>query len=63
MRCVCALTRCALCGKGERAGGHDWKTGKAKDGHVFKNNNLPDDLNEYGFKDRFVANKHKAEKL
>lgn len=51
------------CGKGERAGSHDWKTGKAPDGHYFKNNNLPDDENEFGFKDKFVSNKHEKEKL
>jgi len=53
------MTRCIICGKGERAGQHDWKTGLAPDGHKFKNNNLPDSKNEFGFKDRFVANKHK----
>ena len=52
-----------LCGKGERAGSHNWKTGKAPDGHIFKNNNLPDDENEFGFKDKFVSNKHKKEKF
>jgi len=57
------MTRCMVCGKGERAGSHNWKTGKAPDGHIFKNNNLPDDENEFGFKDKFVSNKHKKEKL
>ena len=34
------MTRCMVCGKGERAGSHNWKTGKAPDGHIFKNNNF-----------------------
>ncbi len=59
------MTRCKICGKGERAGGHHWKTGisnQTKPPHRFENNNLPDDKNEFGFKDKFVANRHKSEK-
>ena len=60
------MTRCMICGMGEAAGSHDWKTGiseKTSPPHKFENNNLPDDENEYGFKDKFVSNTHKAEKL
>lgn len=60
------MTRCMICGKGERAGEHDWQTGISKQTnppHRFKNNNLPDSENEFGFKDRFVANKHRMERL
>ena len=42
-----------------------WKTGISKrtnPPHKFENNNLPDDQNEFGFKDKFVSNKHKAER-
>jgi len=55
-----------ICGMGERAGEHDWKTGISKrtsPPHKFQNNNLPDDENEFGFKDKFVSNKHKNERL
>ena len=60
------MTRCMRCGMGERAGGHDWKTGISKrtnPPHKFENNNLPDDKNEFGFKDKFVSNKHVKERL
>tara|TARA_R110000823_G_scaffold171487_1_gene303908 strand:+ start:160 stop:342 length:183 start_codon:yes stop_codon:yes gene_type:complete len=60
------MTRCMICGMGERAGEHDWKTGISKrtsPPHKFENNNLPDDDNEFGFKDKFVSNKHKNERL
>jgi len=60
------MTRCLTCGKGERAGGHDSHTGisnKTKPPHKFKNDNRPDSENEFGFKDRFVANRHRDEKL
>ncbi len=64
------LTRCLICGEGERAGAHDWKTGWTKkpfgmykNGHEFVNNNTTDSENEYGFKDRFVANQHKKEQV
>ena len=62
------MTRCLICGKGERAGSHDPKSGiapKSKDfaEHKFVNNNLPDDENEFGFKDKFVSNKRRDEKL
>ncbi len=64
------MTRCLTCGKGELAGSHDWKTGWTKipcdghpNGHKFVMNNLPDDENEFGFKDKFVMNRHRKEKL
>lgn len=54
------MTRCLTCGKGERAGEHDWKTGIAKDGHKFQNDNRPDSEKEFGFKDVFVKREHMA---
>lgn len=63
---VILVTRCLHCGKGERAGAHDWKTGisnQTNPPHKFKNDNRPDDQNEFGFKDKFVMNKHKKERL
>jgi len=60
------LTRCLICGKGETAGGHDSHTGfsnQTNPPHKFVNNNLPDDENEFGFKDKYVSNRHKAEKF
>jgi hypothetical protein len=59
------MTRCLRCGMGERAGEHDWKTGISKrtsPPHKFENNNQSDDENEFGFKDKFVSNKHKKER-
>ena len=55
------MTRCLKCGKGERAGQHNWKTGIAPDGHVFINDNRPDNDNPFGFKDRFVMLSKKKE--
>jgi len=64
------MTRCLICGEGERTGLHNWKTGwtskpcdKFPKGHKFENNLLNDDEHEYGFKDKFVMNRHKKEKL
>ena len=64
------MTRCKNCGFGERVGQHDWKTGWTKipceghpKGHKFENNNTPDHENEFGFKDKFVKNKHEKERL
>jgi len=56
------MTRCLTCGKGERAGNHDWKTGLAPDGHKFINDNRPDDENPFGFKDKYVKLSHQKEK-
>jgi hypothetical protein len=58
------MTRCLICGKGERAGQHDWKTGIAPDGHKFVNDNRPNTENPHGFKDRFVilSKRKEAEK-
>lgn len=62
------MTRCLHCGAGERAGQHDWKTGwtnvpteKYPKGHKYAPNLLPDDEHEFGFKDKFVMNRHKKE--
>ncbi len=58
------MTRCMVCGKGESAGGHDYHTGisfQTSPPHKFVNNNLPDDENEFGFKDKFVSNRHKKQ--
>ena len=62
------VTRCLRCGMGERAGGHDWKTGISKRSsppHKFENDNRPasDPNQEYGFNDKFVALKHAKERL
>jgi len=60
------MTRCLVCGKGERAGGHDPKTGisnQTKPPHKFVNDNRSDDENPLGFKDKFVARAHKKERL
>ena len=62
------MTRCIVCGKGETAGAHDWKTGiskQTKPPHKFANDNRPasDPGQEFGFNDKFVANKHKTEKM
>jgi hypothetical protein len=54
------------CGKGETAGGHDWKTGISKQTsppHKFVNDNRPDDENPFGFKDKFVSNLHRNQKF
>jgi hypothetical protein len=53
---------------GERAGEHDWKTGISKrtsPPHKFENDNRPasDPGQEFGYNDRFVANKHRDERL
>ena len=53
---------------GERAGGHDWKTGmsyRTSPPHKFENDNRPasDPNQEYGFNDKFVALKHAKERL
>ena len=61
------MTRCLVCGEGEVAGGHDWKTGisrKTRPPHKFVNDNRPasDPGQEFGFNDRFVANKRRDEK-
>ncbi len=59
------LTRCLICGKGETAGGHDWKTGISKQTkvpHKFKNDNRNDSENPFGFKDKFVANQHRNDR-
>lgn len=59
------MTRCLTCGKGETAGGHDWKTGLSRQTsppHKFINDNRPDSENPMGFKDKFVANKHRNER-
>ena len=60
------MTRCLVCREGEVAGGHDWHTGisyKTTPPHKFKNDNRPDDENPMGFKDKFVMNRHKKERL
>ena len=60
------LTRCLSCGKGESAGEHNWRTGisnQTNPPHKFINDNRPDDENPFGFKDKYVSNKHKKEKL
>jgi len=62
------MTRCLRCGKGEKAGGHHWKTGISKQTsppHKFENDNRPasDPGQEYGFNDKFVAIQHRKEKL
>ena len=62
------VIRCLRCGMGERAGGHDWKTGISKRSsppHKFENDNRPasDPNQEYGFNDKFVALKHAKERL
>ena len=62
------MTICLICDKGERAGGHDWKTGIAPKSdefpeHKFEPDLRPDSQREHrGFHDRFVANRHKQEK-
>ena len=60
------MVRCIICGKGETAGEHDWKTGISKQTsppHVYKADLRNDDENPLGFKDKFVANAHKGERL
>ena len=60
------MTICLICDQGERAGGHDWKTGistKTTPPHKFKPDLRPDKEREYrGFHDKFVSNRHKKEK-
>lgn len=59
------MTRCLKCGKGETAGGHDWKTGisnQTNPPHKFVNDNRPSDEAEFGYKDRFVKLSHQKEK-
>lgn len=64
------MTRCRICGLGERVGKHDWKTGWTSiptkghpKGHKFEPDLRNDDDHPFGFKDKFVANSHKREKL
>lgn len=61
--------RCRICGKGERAGQHDWKTGWTKvpcdsmpNGHKFEADLRKDDDHPFGFKDKFVAIRHRKER-
>ena len=61
------MTICLICDEGETAGGHHWKTGisnKTHPPHKFVPDLRPDSEREHrGFHDKFVANKHKQERL
>jgi len=44
------MTRCLICGKGERAGAHDWKTGisnQTNPPHKYEANLQNDDGHEF----------------
>ena len=61
------MTICIICDEGERVGGHDWKTGiskKTRPPHKFTPDHRPDSQRAHrGFHDKFVANKHRKEKM
>jgi len=62
------MTICIICDKGERAGGHSIKfphtSTKTKPPHNFTPDLRPDKERDHrGFHDKFVSNKHKAEKI
>ena len=61
--------RCLICEKGELAGNHDWKTGFTKSpyvghpkGHKFVADMRNNEDSPWGYKDKFVALKHKKER-
>ena len=59
------MTRCLHCGKGEIAGGHDWKTGISRQTnppHKFENDNRNNEDNPFGYKGRFVLLQHQKER-